>query len=119
MYPQRHTPGQALPSPDEPYLLHCVRGSAVQFNDTDTTAHPLNLLMITVLCRTRCRYELYNVTADPYQMDNIYWSTDDATKTRLHQKTVVSGCCTTRNTLLRQAGVAVVLWVRGGREFLG
>jgi len=33
-------------------------------------------------------YELYNITADPYQMTNLYSTTDDATKTRLHQRVV-------------------------------
>lgn len=30
-------------------------------------------------------YELYDVQSDPYQMNNLYPTTDDATKTRLHQ----------------------------------
>lgn len=29
-------------------------------------------------------YELYDLNADPYQLTNLYPTTDDATKTHLH-----------------------------------
>ena len=38
-------------------------------------------------------YELYDVGADPYQMNNLYPTTDDATKTRLHQLMVTYYNC--------------------------
>jgi hypothetical protein len=36
---------------------------------------------------------LYDVAADPYQMNNIYFESDDATKIRLHTKVTEYYAC--------------------------
>jgi len=38
-------------------------------------------------------YELYNITIDPYQIDNIYDDVDDAFKTKLHAKLATYYAC--------------------------
>lgn len=60
------------PQPSQENLAYVEYDPAFTFNVTDPSGSGLQ------------HYELYDVDKDPYQMHNLYSTTDAATRTRLH-----------------------------------